>query len=146
MAQLLTLDNLLPNPSWYLSDAKYSWESRKWIYQWPSALYPYSSAIHKDDFLITPDLKIKIRKWIEQNCKTSVITSELDKSYRVYYGPDRTWDQSYNRENTWVQFYFDNEEDLLLFKLAFSEYVKPVTDLHPTAGNEYEKTSYYKSY
>jgi hypothetical protein len=33
-----------------------------------------------------------------------------------------------------------------MFRLRFSESIKEITDLHPTQGDEYEKTSYCKTY
>lgn len=146
MGRLITLSQLDPNPSWYFLDAYYSWESRRWTYKWPSDTFPYCVSIHNDDLKDYRDRKIEIRKWIEANVQGPVIMDEVDKHYRVYYSDDRHWDHSYERSNMWTAFYFETEGEALLFRLTFSEYVKDITDLHPTSGDEYEKTSYHKNY
>lgn len=142
MGRLITLDNLIPDASWYFSDAYYSWDSREWCYEFPSNDYPFSSAIHSD--ILTRSLKMEIRKWIEVNVDDIVIFYTINKSYRVFYGEDRDWQRSYEQSNPWSIFYFDCEETNLMFRLRFGEHIMEVTDLHPTTGDTYEKTGYYK--
>lgn len=146
MGRLISLENLNPDPTWYFSDARYTWEGRRWVYQWPSPDFPYTVAIHEDDLKHHKDRKIAIRQWIEANLHCTVIFNELKKDYRVYYSEDRSWEHGYERTNTWIVFYFEKEEDALIFKLAFSEYVREVTDLHPTKDDKYEETSYYQAH
>lgn len=146
MGYLVTREQLHPGPNWYFEDAQYSWDARRWIYKFPSDNFPYSVAIHHDDISRYGDRKIAIRRWIEGNVQGSVILDQVDKKYRVYYSEERTWDHSYEQSNTWWVFYFEVEEEALLFRLTFSEYVKEMTDLHPTRNDDYEKTSYHKAY
>lgn len=103
-------------------------------------------SIHSDDLLNHKERKREIRRWIESKIDDVVIYKEIEKNYRVYYGEDRDWDHSHERLNLWCCFYFEDEESALMFKLRFSEYITNLTDLHPTAKDEYEKTSYHKNY
>lgn len=146
MGHLITRQNLVPSPAWYFTDAYYSWDARRWVYKFPSDNFPYYVAIHYDDIAQHGDRKVTIRRWIEGHVEGPVLLEEIDKSYRVYYSEEKTWERSYEQTNVWWVFYFEVEEEALLFKLAFSEYVKEMTDLHPTRNHEYEKTSYYKTY
>jgi hypothetical protein len=146
MGSLVTLNSLALDPSWYFPDSHYSWESRRWVYKWPSEYFSHVVGIHADDFRSHPARKTEIRKWIEINVEGTVIINEIDKNYRVYYGKERDWDHSYERTNKWYAFYFESEESAFMFRLRFSEYIKEITDLHPTSGDEYEKTSYHKTY
>lgn len=145
MGKLITLDHLVPDPTWYFPDAYYTWESRRWIYKWPSEVFPHMISIHSDDLEQHKARKGEIRRWIEANADGTVIYKEIDKKYRIYYGEQRDWDHSYEQPNTWCCFYFEDEESALMFKLRFSEYIKELTDLHPTRNDEYEKTSYYQT-
>jgi hypothetical protein len=72
--------------------------------------------------------------------------AEVENNYRYYYDEERSWDYSTDVRNVWYTFHFDTEGEALLFRLTFSEYVKDITDLHPTRGDEYEKTSYNKKH
>lgn len=146
MGNLVTRETLFPSPAWYFEDARYYWEKKTWIYTWPNKSFPVQVAIHQDDVKDYNDRKISIRRWVTANVQGTVIVDEVDKSYRVYFSEDRHWDRSYERTNIWVVFYFETEDDALMFRLAFSEYVKEMTDLHPTRNDEYEKTSYCKTY
>jgi hypothetical protein len=146
MGQLLSLDRLALNPDWYFDDARYLWEGNRWSYQWPSKQFPHQVTIHKDDLVgIHKGRRIDIRRWIELHIAGTVIESEENRSYRVYFSDKREWDRSYERGNVWQVFHFEFEQDALMFTLAFSEYVKNITDLHPDKDDEYEKTSYYKN-
>lgn len=151
MGQLINKDYLTSGAaialdiSWYLEDAYYSWDSRRWAYTWPSKSLPYSCAIHRDDF--KRHLKPAIRVWVEKNIYSAVIYEEISKNYRYYYdSEDRSWDRSYEISNVWVVFYFTDADDALMFKLKFSDYVREITELHPKEDHDYEKTSYYKTY
>ena len=144
MGRLLTLEDLDADPSWYFSDAHYSIDARRYVYKWPSPDFPHQVSIHSDDLSKYKDRKIKIRQWIERQLSDTVIFSIVDKNYRIYYGEKWDWDHSYERRNNWYVFYFEDEHSAMTFRLAFSELVKEMTDLHPDGGDEYEKTSYYK--
>lgn len=146
MGKLIARDNLVPDPTWFFPDAHYSWESRRWVYKWPSEYFPHMLAIHCDDIRSDPRRKTEIRKWIESNIDGTVIFELIEKNYRVYYNEDRDWNYSFERTNHWIAFYFEDEGSALLFKLKFLGYIKDITNLHPTTGDEYEKTSYYKTY
>ena len=146
MGSLVTLESLCPDPSWYFTDARYSSESRRWVYKWPNDCFSHVVGIHDEDFQSNPERKTEIRKWIEINVEGTVILNEISKNYRVFYGKERDWYHSYERTNKWYAFYFESEESALMFRLRFSEYIKEITDLHPTRGDEYEKTSYHKAY
>lgn len=144
MGRLVSLSDLDLTPGWYFTDTWYSSEGRRYVYKWPSPDFPYHVSIHSDTINLCNDRRIKIRQWIERNLSETVIFSIVEKSYRVYFGEDRSWDSSYERKNDWYVFYFEDEHSAMMFRLAFSEYVKDISDLHPDKEDEYEKTSYYK--
>jgi len=144
MGRLVALADLDLTPHWYFSDTWYSSEGRRYVYKWPSPDFPYSVAIHADDIDNHNGIKIKIRQWIERTLSEIVIFSVIDKNYRVYFGKDRDWDSSYERTNKWYVFYFEDEHSAMVFRLAFSDLVKEITELHPNKEDEYEKTSHYK--
>lgn len=122
------------DPTWYFSDAYYSRNKNGWDYSWPNPDYPYDVNIHHDDLRIYSCRKIAIRKWIEDKAYGIIIHELVDKSYRIWYSPkDRKWDKNFiDIDNKWDVFYFSKEEDRLAFILFFSEYIKPISDKHPT--------------
>lgn len=144
MGRLVKLEDLDLNPSWYFSDAYYSIDARRHVYKWPSPDFPHIVTIHNDTLNHYNDRRIKIRQWIERNLSETVIFSVIDKSYRIYYGEKRDWDSSYERKNDWFVFHFEDEHSATMFRLAFSEYVREMTDLHQDKEDDYEKTSYYQ--
>ena len=129
MSRLVYLNNLDLDASWYFPDATYNRERNNYVYSWPNLLYPYSAAIHQEDILNSK--KIAIREWVEESISETVIVDVVDKSYRRYTDEENSWDKSYEVSNRWHVFYFRNEHSLSMFKLKFSEWIKPVTDEHP---------------
>jgi len=144
MGRLVALADLDLTPYWYFSDTWYSSEGRRYIYTWPSPDFPHRVAIHADSIDNHNGTKIKIRQWIERNLSETVIFSVIEKNYRVYYSAERTWDHSFERTNQWYVFHFEDEHSAMVFRLAFSDLVKEITELHPNKEDEYEKTSHYK--
>ena len=115
--------------SWYFADAYYNRERNNYVYPWPNLDYSYSAAIHQEDILNYR--KIAIREWVEGSLSETVIVDVMDKSYRRYTDEENSWDKSYEVNNKWAVFYFRYEYSLSMFKLKFSEWIKPVTDEHP---------------
>jgi len=146
MGRLVELKDIDLTPHWYFSDTWYSTDGRRYVYKWPSPDFPHQVSIHADDIDRDHALKIKIRRWIERNLSETVIFSEVQKNYRIYYGEERDWDHSYERRNEWYVFHFEDEHSATIFRLAFSDLVKEITELHPDKEDEYEKTSYHKNY
>jgi hypothetical protein len=146
MGRLIALKDLDLTPHWYFSDTWFSVDGRRHVYSWPSPDFPHQVAIHTDSLDNYNGTKIKIRQWIERNLSETVILSEVEKNYRVYYDEERTWEHSHERRNNWYVFHFEDEHSATMFRLAFSDLVKEITDLHPDNKDEYEKTSYYKAY
>jgi len=139
MGKLTNLSSIKDNADWYFPDAYYS--NRGWMFDWPNPAFPFSFAIHFEDLHYHGDRKILIRKWIEEKIQSTVIVHNIDRSYRVYFNRWE-WDRSFERPNRWYVFYFEDNESALLFKIAFSEYIRPITDLHPDGQDIYENTSY----
>jgi len=147
MGRLINLNNLDLDARWYFSDAHFSSDRRGVIYKWPSPDYPHVVGIHHKDIDSYTDRKIAIREWIEENLSETVIHAIDDKSFRYFWAGKSgfdSWDRSYEVDNRWYAFYFKHEESALAFKLVFSEWVKPITEMHPNGEYEYEKTSHCK--
>lgn len=132
MGRLVYLADLDLDARWYFPDAHYVPERNIYSYEWPNSAYQYKAAIHSDDFDNHNDRRIEIRKWIEENIVETVICDVLDKSYRLYYHGELNWKKSYQMPNEWVIFYFENEYSASIFSLRFSEWIKPITDEHPS--------------
>lgn len=130
MGRLLEKDKLDLNAYWYFHDARFNSQARTYVYSWPNPSFPHQLYIH-DDELINP-LYIEIRRWVEQVATDAVIVSYHERNYRIYYGDDkRDFEKSYEVRNSWTCFNFESEETALLFKLRFSDKVKPITPWHP---------------
>jgi hypothetical protein len=128
MSNLLSINEINDNSPWYFEDARWTDANAqgRWRYDWPSPQYPYVLGIKKDDLhAIT---QIQIRKWVETLLET-VIYDQVDRSYRRYYGKDKTdWELSAMVYRHWLRFHFSNEEDALAFKLKFGEYITDVPE------------------
>jgi hypothetical protein len=148
MGRLVSLSDLDLDARWYFKDAYWSSDSRNIRYKWPSPDYPHVVGIHYKDIEDYNSRKIEIREWIEEKLSETVIHAIDDRSFRYFYagkGDYNSWDRSYDVDNRWYCFYFKHEESALAFKLVFSEYCKPVTDMHPNGEYVYEKTSHCKT-
>ena len=129
MGQLLYKDSI-DNPVWYFEDTYYSTEGRRYVYKWPSKNFSYSVAIHSDD--IDNSVRIQIRRWIELNLSETVIYDTLCHDYRWHYHETiKDWQHSYEVQNKWITFHFEDENSYLMFRLAFSNLVKDPTKHHP---------------
>jgi hypothetical protein len=131
MAQLLTLAEVHENAYWYFSDAEYNPGNSRFSYKWPSANFPYHKHIHHTEF--DGNLRVEIRRWMNR-CAAGdvVIVDSVDNKYHKYYeGSQRRYEDSYNISNTWFRFSFEDENTALMFSLAFSEKVRPMTLHHP---------------
>lgn len=97
------------------------WDSNRYKFQWPCNDYPFSAAIHYTEFREHQSLKIEIRKWIEHNLSETVIFDHVDKSY---------WDNNLKFQvySYWIQFWFEDENSCLMFKLKFGEYCSEITE------------------
>jgi len=127
MGQLLSRDELKPNPYWYFEDAYYC---DGWCYEWPNPSYPYQMAIHDDNLQSNKKL-IEIRKWITENIVDTVIHAGVNKSYFQYYDENEKWRDGYQIHNKWTTFHFENEHSATMFKLRFGDIIQEITDKHP---------------
>ena len=131
MGRLVYLNDLALDARWYFSDAYYNRERNNYSYAWPNPTYPHRVAIHSEDLNDQNEGRIAIRRWIEETLVETVISDVLDKSYRRFIDPEKTWEHSYEVSNRWIVFYFENEHSASMFALRFSEWIKPVTDENP---------------
>lgn len=129
MGKLTFLEDIRSAAQWYFNDARWSSDTRKYTFQWPSLEFPFTAAMHSD--IVSNKIRIQIRKWIEENLDGTVIANAIDYTYHRYYGKPRTWDNSYQVKNYWVVFYFEDSDSELAFRLRFSEYVTTITKHHP---------------
>jgi hypothetical protein len=122
--------------SWYFTDDCYEYINYNRVLKWPNPCFEYYSAIN-DRILEDNKIKIEIRKWIEQNANRTVITRMVNKSYRVYYGdkpgsntnlPYDMWEKSYDVKRIWMQFWFEEEDSALAFRLRFSDMITKMTE------------------
>ena len=82
--------------------------------------------------------KLLIRRWIENTISDTVIFDTVDMSYKKFYGKSYEWDKNYNIHNKWYRFSFENEHSALIFSLAFSELIQPMTKWHPERPEDEE--------
>ena len=129
MGRLTYLTDINSDARWYFPDAVYLSEKRAYSFEWPSLAYPHTIAIHNDD--LSNENRIIIRKWIEVCLSETVIVNTVDRSYRRFIDEEKSWDKSYEVSNIWTVFYFDNEQSETMFRLRFSQWIKPVTYEHP---------------
>ena len=134
MGKLITFDKARGDARWYFPDAVFTGRDT-YRFEWPNKAFPTGLAIHYDTLFPPGDSSnaIRVRKWIESLAISgTVIYMEKDNSYRVYYTEINDYDKSIQIQNRWYIFYFENEEDALAFKLAFSDIVIPLSNDHPT--------------
>ena len=55
----------------------------------------------------------------------------IEKDYYKFFTEDHSWDRKWDVKNSWVRFHFEEEQSMLVFAIAFSEYIQPMTDWHP---------------
>lgn len=67
-------------------------------------------SIHRND--LNSQLKISIRRWIEDHIRRTVIFHYIDLSY-VY--------EDENIRHGYLNFYFENYEDAVMFKMVFAD-------------------------
>ena len=139
MGKLITLDEARKDAKWYFPDATFSGRDRNgnstYQIEWPNKAFPFGIAIHYDTLFPPCDSSnaIRVRKWIESSAISgTVIYTEKDNSYRVYYTDEDDYDKSIEIQNRWYIFYFEDEEDALAFKLTFSDIVISISNNHPT--------------
>lgn len=146
MGTLVSKNNLSLSPDWYFHDAYTSYDNRDaWGYQWPSPQFPYVLYIHCDTLRENKSLRCDIRKWIDARAVGTVIFEFIKKNYYIYrQTTDRDWARSIERTNVWMGLYFECPESTIAFKLQFNEHIRELSDMHPTMGDKYEETSYYK--
>jgi hypothetical protein len=155
MGKLITLsdfhcsrDRRIPviDASWYFSDAYWSGESNQYLFNWPSSDFPHAVHVHDDKlgrgYGNSKKERVRIRKWIEWSIPDTVIIDTVENRYRKYYGKDYEWDRSYDVDNSWSRFSFENGESATMFALAFSELVSTPQAWHPDRpeDEEYLKT------
>lgn len=120
MGQLLSLAGIKANlgAHWYFtSEVKL-----------PNAEYPHTLFILCEK--LTNQARVEIRKFVQSSCEDTVIVETFRRTYRSYTNmTGHRWDW-YDREINWSYecFYFQTEEEALLFKLRFSELVSEFTD------------------
>lgn len=126
MGHLVTLVEAAAKGDWYFSDARWTSEGGCYKFDWPSAEFPTHVGIHFED--APPAVKVEIRKWVESTLSGTVIVDRLDKSYTRN---SDDWNKSYRVSNHWMRYHFEDEESAVMFRLRFSQYIKPITDEHP---------------
>lgn len=124
----------IKDASWYSKDA--TWGHDSYVMAWPNESFPHHVSIIVDEFRKDPELKPRIRRWVENNLSDTVIIDIIDKSYRVFYGRDHDWDHSREVESKWMVFSFEDEHSATMFKLAFSDLITEVSDKHPHRKDE----------
>lgn len=129
MSKLLSYDDVKSTADFYFTDAHWSWDKKQYVFNWPSKDFPYAAYIHEKN--LDNVLRISIRKWVDKNTNDVVIYRIIDHTYRHMTGPDFRWDRSFEVTNYWYGFYFAEEAECLLFKLAFADVVTPKTLHHP---------------
>jgi hypothetical protein len=128
MGKLLSLDEDKIDPQWYFKDAYWSGTRQRYVFKWPSDDFPFILYIHDEN--INNSRRIEIRKYIEEMSSGTVFYELVRKDYRKFYGEESDWSKSYEVDNRWIMFAFENEEDLLSFKLKF-----PYSTMNATAHN-----------
>lgn len=133
MGQLINKSDI-HSAAWYFHDAHYG--NDKYLFAWPSPSFPFTVSIHQD--IITNSIRIQIRQWVEMNLRETVIYDTSDLSYKKFFKKPHTWEHQYEVRNNWLDFYFENEGSMLLFKITFSEILQLKTKYHPTSPEDKE--------
>jgi hypothetical protein len=132
MGSLVERDELAKKARWYFEDAHYDSNREIYRYKWPSPDFPHHVHIFDDRYGSMPAPFVKIRKWVEDTITETVIYDVVDLSYRRYTDHQKTWERSFDVTNKWHRFSFSTAESALMFSLAFSDWVRPISKHNPT--------------
>jgi hypothetical protein len=138
MGRLVTLNTLGLDATWFFDDAY--WVSSgpgSYKFDWPSKNFPHQFCMHKDNFQHIKR-KSEIRKWIENTISDTVIFDSVDMDYKKFYGKSYEWEKKYDIRNTWYRFSFENEHSASMFRLAFSDWIQPMSKWHPDRPQDEE--------
>lgn len=138
MGRLVRLRDLGLDATWYFEDAYWTTSAAgSYQYAWPSKNFPHQLCMHRDEFQYA-SRKLEIRRWIENLIPDTVIFDSVEMDYKKYYGKSYEWEKKYDIHNTWYRFSFENENSAIMFKLAFSDWIKPITKWHPDRPEDEE--------
>lgn len=99
----------------------------------PSDEFKHDVAINNDTFKQHHGLKNIIRKFVTENVTDLVLVDEVTEDYFHYWstrGPRYDWDGGHIHWGFHI-FYFQEENEAVLFKLRFSEYIAELTPYDP---------------
>jgi len=138
MGRLINRSQLDLNADWYFGDAYFSRSGGMdyWVYEWPNPSFLHCHHIHCDH--LDNSKRIRIRKWIENNISDIVIYDTLEMDYRRHYGKSRDWNSGHDVRNSWLRFFFEDENTSLMFKVAFSDLIREPTKHHPDKPEDEE--------
>lgn len=141
MASLLFVDDIKKEgrTALYDPDTWYNNSTRSFSLELPNEVYQFSLAVHWDQFESDKMLWSKIRQFVNRNLLSDVVASMRDLSYTIKQ-PYMSLSgyrkhSSFEVQNRWHLFYFDNEEEHTLFKLTLPCVLEP-TNLHPSGKHD----------
>ena len=113
----------------------------------PAGDFQYVLGINNKVIRDTPSHKVSIRKFIESALVDDVLIKVTYKDYLHYcetYKPKYDWTH-YNVTWGFHEFWFQNESDMVMFKMKFSEQISEITPYNPDAlPGELQEAEYYK--
>jgi hypothetical protein len=129
MARLITIDDIKAiGVNWYFPE--YTRDSQLKL---PAGDFQFVQGINNEVFRDNISLRSTIRKFVEASLSEDLIINVTHTSYNHYYStnkPRYDWD---HHSVSWGfhEFYFQNEADMILFKMQFSEYITKITPYDP---------------
>lgn len=141
MASLLFVNDLLQSGRTIMYDPNtwYNSHTRSYSLELPNPVYQFELVLHCDQFESDNLFWVKVRQFVNRNLLSDVVVATKDLSYTVKQpymsiSGSRKY-ASTDVRNLWHRFFFDNEEEHMMFKLALpcrSE----MTKLHPDGKHD----------
>lgn len=143
MARLITISEIKTlGVDWYFPE--FTRESQLKL---PAGDFQFVLGINNVTIKDHASLKVSIRKFVEASVSDDCIINVTNTSYNHYYNtnnPKYDWDH-FNVSWGFHEFYFQNEADMVLFKMQFSEYITPITLYDPNnLPADIQEAEYYK--
>lgn len=143
MARLITINEIKDlGLSWYFPELT----DRSQLVL-PAGDFQYVLGINNEVFKDTLSHRVSIRKFIESALADNVLINVTQKDYLHYYGTHKSkydWDH-YNVSWGFHEFWFQNEADMILFKIKFAELISEITPYNPEClPGELQEADYYK--
>lgn len=130
MGRLIRASELKTIGDFYVTSVR--WGGGDCHVRFPNEEFSQMLSVHHED-IKKPSNKIKIRRFIDECLKGSVIMDVISRDYWFKYENSEAWDSNgFNVENTWYRFWFEYDTDVLLFKLEFSDIIKQIQKEHPS--------------